>query len=98
MRRDPHMIVKCPMLTEKSTQAMENGTYTFKVATDANRIEIKQAIEFIFDVKVKKVNTLNRSGKRKRVGKSVGRTSGFKKALVTLNPVTRLSCSPKRTV
>ena len=85
--KNPHTIVLKPLITEKSTVATELGNaYTFKVATDANRIEIKWAVEEIFDVKVKKVNTLCQQGKRKRIGRNVGFTTGFKKAIVTLVP------------
>ena len=60
--------------------------YTFRVAPKTNRIEIKQAIEEIFDVKVKKVNTSQVRGKRKRLGTTIGFTRGYKKAVVTLYP------------
>ena len=85
--KDPHTIILKPVITEKSTFATDlNNAYTFRVASDSNRIEIKNAIEDIFDVKVKKVNTLKQRGKRKRIGRSIGFTSGFKKAVVTLHP------------
>ena len=83
--KDPHSIVLKPVITEKSTFATDShNAYTFQVARSSNRIEIKNAIEDIFDVKVKKVNTLKQRGKRKRIGRSIGFTSGFKKAVVTL--------------
>ena len=84
--RDPHLIIKKPIITEKSTYCIENNGYTFEVADDSNRIEIKYAVEEIFDVKVKKVNTLRQRGKRKRVGRNVGVTRSCKKAIVTLEP------------
>lgn len=85
--KDPHTIILKPLITEKSTFATDlNNAYTFRVASDSNRIEIKNAVEDIFDVKVKKVNTLKQRGKRKRIGRSIGFTSGFKKAVVTLQP------------
>lgn len=85
--KDPHTIVIEPVITEKSTfQTESQNAYVFKVATDSNRIQVKEAIEQIFDVKVKKVNTINQSGKRRRVGRSIGFTSKFKKAVVTLQP------------
>ncbi|MFQ5653124.1 MAG: 50S ribosomal protein L23 [Planctomycetota bacterium] len=85
--KDPHTIIRSPVITEKSTFSIEEqGAYTFKVAPKANRIEIKRAVEEIFDVKVKKVNTLRQRGKRKRMGTTVGTTRGFKKAVVTLYP------------
>ena len=63
---------------------LKKGKYTFKVATDANKSEIKKAVEALFDVKVAKVNTLNCNGKEKRVGRYVGKTADWKKAIVTL--------------
>ncbi len=85
--KDPHTIVLKPVITEKSTlQTEKHNAYIFKVARSANRIEIKAAVEQIFDVKVRKVNTVNQSGKRRRVGRSIGFTSGYKKAVVTLEP------------
>ena len=85
--KDPHTIVLKPVITEKSTLATENdNAYTFQVASNSNRLEIKVAVETIWDVKVKKVNTLNQRGKRKRMGKNIGFTSGYKKAIVTLQP------------
>ncbi|HIC24090.1 MAG: 50S ribosomal protein L23 [Planctomycetota bacterium] len=85
--RDPHTIIIEALITEKSTfQTESQNAYVFKVAKDTNRIQVKAAIEEIFDVKVRKVNTINQSGKRRRVGRSMGFTSGFKKAVVTLEP------------
>ena len=85
--KDPHTIVLKPLITEKSTMATEeNNAYTFKVASDANRLEVKAAVESIWDVKVKKVNTVNQRGKRRRIGRNIGFSSGFKKAIVTLQP------------
>ena len=80
-------IVKSPCLTEKSNLLQEVfGTVVFKVDPRANKIEIKRAVENLFDVKVAAVRTVNMRGKRKRVGiKSVGRTSDWKKAYVTLS-------------
>ena len=85
--KDPHTIVVKPVITEKSTvQVEKNNAYSFKVATSANRIEIKEAVERIFDVKVRKVNTVVQNGKRRRVGRSIGFTNKYKKAFVTLEP------------
>jgi large subunit ribosomal protein L23 len=61
-----------------------NRKYTFKVAVNANKTEVKQAIEGIFDVDVAKVNIMNVNGKLKRMGRTVGRTASYKKAIVTL--------------
>ena len=80
----PHDIIIKPIITEDSMGKMENNIYTFKVAVDANKSEIKKAVEAVFDVKVVKVNTMNMKGKKKRVGQHLGRTSDWKKAIVTL--------------
>ena len=77
-------IILKPVITERSMDDLQAGKYTFKVATDANKTEIKKAVETLFDVKVAKVNTLNVNGKAKRVGKYLGKTSDWKKAIVTL--------------
>lgn len=81
------IIIK-PILTEKSYAGVANKVYTFKVAKSANKIEIKNAIEELFDVKVERVNTLNVKGKKRtqntRQGRTVGKTSDYKKAVVKL--------------
>ena len=77
------IIIK-PVVTEKSIGLMENNKYVFKVAFSANKIEIKKAVEEIFKVKVVDVNTVRVKGKEKRMGRSVGRTSDYKKAIVQL--------------
>ncbi len=77
-------IILRPIVTEASTDAMALNKYTFEVARDANKIEIRNAVEEIFKVKVVKVNTLWRRGKEKRRGNSVGYTPDRKKAIVTL--------------
>ncbi len=77
------IIIK-PILSEKSYADIANKKYTFKVAKSANKVEIKKAIEEIFGVKVKSVNTANIDGKLKRQGKTQGFTSDYKKAYVTL--------------
>ncbi len=77
------VIIK-PLLTEKSYADIANKKYTFVVRKDANKIEIKQAVESIFGVKVKSVNTTNVRGKLKRQGKTQGFTSDYKKAIVQL--------------
>ena len=81
-------IIKKPLLSEKSYATISDKKYTFVVDNDANKIEIKQAVEQIFKVKVKRVNTLNVKGKQKtqntKQGRSVGRTSDYKKAIVWL--------------
>ncbi len=77
-------IIISPVLTEKSYDGIADKKYTFKVATSSTKTQIKVAIEDIFGVKVAKVNTVNVSGKKKRMGKNEGKTSDFKKAIVTL--------------
>ena len=78
-------IVKEPIITEKSMQLKETfNKYTFKVSKTANKIEIKNAIEALFNVKVLSVNTINVAPKTKRVGKYEGKTSAYKKAIVKL--------------
>lgn len=78
-------IIKSPIITEKSSELAQNkNTYTFSVDTKANKVQIKQAIESIFNVKVESVNTINVRPKRKKVGKYVGQTSKVKKAIVKL--------------
>lgn len=77
-------IIKAPVITEKSMADKENGKYTFKVDPRANKIEIKNAIEKIFDVKVTSVRTINVKPKKRRVGRYTGLTNRTKKAIVTL--------------
>ena len=83
-----HDIIIKPILTEKSYQKIADNVYTFKVAKDANKVEIRKAIEEVFGVKVEKVNTLNVKGHTKtqntKQGRTVGKTSDYKKAIVTL--------------
>ena len=66
MSRDPRDIIVRPVVSEKSYASFDGGVYTFIVASDANKIEIRKAIETIFNVRVTNVNTINRKGKRKR--------------------------------
>ena len=77
-------IILTPVITEASMDGIANKVYTFKVAVNANKTEIKKAVETIFGVKVEKVNTLRYDGKQKRVGVHVGKTTSYKKAVVTL--------------
>jgi large subunit ribosomal protein L23 len=77
-------IVKRPIVTEQSMEGVESKKYVFEVATGANKIEIKKAVEEIFGVQVAKVNTMNYMGKEKRQGVFVGRRPAWKKAIVTL--------------
>ena len=77
-------IIIAPVITEKAAIQTEANVYTFKVAADANKIEIKKAIEEAFGVKVVKINTLNTKAKDKRVGRYTGKTKTYKKAFITL--------------
>ena len=77
------IIIK-PIITEQSMEATEEKKYVFQVANDANKIEIKKAVEEIFGVKVEKVNTIRMEGKEKRMGVHVGRRANWKKAMVKL--------------
>ena len=77
-------IILSPVVTEKSTMGSENDQATFKGTLDATKPEIKQAVEKLFGVKVKAVNTLVQAGKTKRFRGRPGRRSDFKKAIVTL--------------
>ena len=83
---EPRDVILEPVVSEKSYNLLDEGAYTFKVHLDANKIEIRQAIESIFDVKVLKVTTANRKGKRKRNRRALtfGRRSDTKRAIVTL--------------
>ena len=77
-------VILRPLLTEKSYATIKDKKYTFVVAKDANKTEIKLEIEKRFDVQVEKVNTANCHGKLKRMGRTQGYTSDYKKAIVTL--------------
>lgn len=82
---DPRDIILGPVETEKSLMLLEkNNKYTFRVRKDANKNQIKEAIEKQFDVKVEKVNTMQVTGKIKRMGRFEGRRPGWKKAIVKL--------------
>ena len=82
--KDPREVIIRPVITEHSYDMMNKNTYTFEVAKDSNKVEIRQAIEAIFNVTVTKVNTLNVKSKPKRVRMQPGRTRTWKKAMVTL--------------
>ena len=81
---DPRDLIKRPVITEQSTSLMEERKYVFEVDKRANKVEVRQAIEKIFGVKVEQVNTMRVPGKKKRVGRNVGYTSEWKKAIVKL--------------
>lgn len=80
----PYDIIIKPVISERSMDDVQVKKYTFKVAKSANKTQVKHAVEEIFGVNVEKVNIMNVKGKVKRMGKSIGRTSDTKKAIVTL--------------
>jgi len=87
MKRQPYDIIRRPIVTEKSTDLREEANQiVFEVAPDANKIEIKQAVEALFKVKVQQVRTIKVRGKKRRLGLSVGKRPDWKKAIVKLRP------------
>ena len=79
-------VLRRPLITEKNTILQAQGKYAFEVDADANKIQIKQAVEKAFKVKVTAVNVMTVPGKEKRVGKRMAQTPPWKKAVVTLKP------------
>lgn len=86
MAANPRDILLAPIITEKTSGMMQENRYAFKVALNANKIEIRQAVEEVFKVKVLAVNTVRVLGKVKRMGKTQGKRSDYKKAFVQLAP------------
>ncbi len=86
MERTAQDIIVRPIITERSMDGLAQRKYTFEVMKSANKIEVKKAVEALFGVKVEKVNTMSVKGKKKRMGRSEGYTSDWKKAIVTLTP------------
>jgi large subunit ribosomal protein L23 len=85
--RSPHNnieIIKYPIITDKATRLVENNQYSFIVDRYSNKTQIKTAIEYLFSVKIQKINTCRLPRKKKRVGKSIGWKPQYKKAIVTL--------------
>ena len=82
--RSAYDVILKPVITEQSMDKAAEKKYTFKVATDANKTEVRLAVEEIFGVEVKKVNIMNYDGKVKRMGRTQGKTASYKKAIVTL--------------
>ena len=82
--KTPYDVILKPVITEKSMDDAQERKYTFKVATDANKTEVKIALEEIFGIEIAKVKIMNCKGKLKRMGRNVGRTPDSKKAIVTL--------------
>jgi len=83
---DPRSVIRRPILTEKSMRGTEAGKYTFEVSADANKMAIKDAVQQLFNVRVRKVNTITIPGRQRRRGQHYVRTSGYRKAVVTLAP------------
>ena len=83
----PEEIIIRPVVTEKSNDELQQGKYTFEVNKKATKVQIANAVEKLFEVKVLKVNTMTVKGKTKRVGYHVGKTSDWKKAIVTIDTV-----------
>jgi large subunit ribosomal protein L23 len=88
--RDPRDIIQKPVVSEKSYALLDAGVYTFVVHPEANKSEIRDAVQSIFGVRVLKVNTLNRQGKKKRRGRWMGVRPNTKRAIVTLAPGERI--------
>ena len=82
--KTPYDVIIKPVISENSMDQAAMKKYTFKVAPEANKTQIKNAVEEIFGVDVKKVNVMNFNGKLKRMGRTQGRTAAYKKAIVTL--------------
>ena len=84
MAANPRDVLLRPIITEKSSLMMQENKYTFKVPVTANKTELRQAVESIWNVKVLSVATIRVNGKTKRMGMHVGKTSDYKKAIVKL--------------
>ncbi|MBP1765409.1 MAG: Ribosomal protein [Firmicutes bacterium] len=87
---DFHDILIRPLITEKATDFMQEDKYTFVVPLKANKVEIRQAVEHVFKVKVLAVNTIRVMGKTKRMGRTEGKRPDYKKAIVKLAPGQRI--------
>lgn len=81
----PEDIIIKPIITEESNEGIQEGKYTFKVNKKATKVDIANAVEKLFEVKVLDVTTISVKGKEKRVGRNVGKTSDWKKAIVTID-------------
>ena len=84
MSKAPQDIIIKPIITEKSSFDAAEGKYTFQVARTATKTDVRKAVEQLFGVEVAKVNTMNCNGRSKRVGRFAGKTSDWKKAIITL--------------
>ena len=94
--RDPRDILLAPVVSEKSYGLLDENKYTFLVAPDANKTEIKIAVETVFKVRVTDVNTLNRPGKKRRTRYGFGKRPDTKRAIVTSRPASASTSSPHR--
>lgn len=83
-------VIERPLITEKNTYQLSSGKYTFRVAREANKVQIKEAVEKIFKVAVADVNVINVRGKERGVGRRKGFAPNWKKAIVTLQPGQRI--------
>ena len=84
---DPYSVIRKPMLTEKCHDLKEkHNQVAFQIDRRANKVQVKEAVEKIFKVKVKRVNVMNVAGKKKRLGRNMGKRSDWRKAVVTLMP------------
>jgi large subunit ribosomal protein L23 len=77
-------LIKYPIITDKATKLLELNQYSFAVNPKVSKTEVKIALEYLFNVKVISINTLNRPSKKRRIGKFIGNKSNYKKAIVTL--------------
>jgi large subunit ribosomal protein L23 len=84
--KSPYQILERPVISEKAFGQAEAGHYVFHVPTGATKLEVRRAVEQKFEVKVVAVNTVSVKGRKRRYGKIIGRTSDYKKAVVTLAP------------
>lgn len=87
---NPRDVLIRPLITEKTTSLMQDNRYTFEVPLKANKVEIRQAVEQVFKVKVLDVNTVRVMGKTKRMGRTQGKRPDYKKAIVKLAPGERI--------
>lgn len=93
--RDLPDLIHRPIVTEKATRLLEENKYVFEVVPKATKLDIKAAIEELFDVKVVRVNTMNPPRKQRRMGRFVGHRSHFKRAVVTLAPGDSITLFPE---
>jgi len=87
--KNAYDVILAPVISEQSMDVAAEKKYTFKVATNANKTQVKLAVEEIFGVEVAKVNIMNYDGKLKRMGRTQGFTAAYKKAIVTLKPTSK---------